>query len=91
MAEAAGLTCQVGSMVETAIGTAAGAHLSCARQVIKSNEMVGPLMLSRDVAKISIHQDELTLSDKPGLGIDVEEDVLEELAIRKIQIASHSN
>lgn len=88
MAEAAGMTCQVGSMVETAIGTAAGAHLAISRSVIKSNELVGPLMFSLDVGgKLDFKGDVLTLSDRPGFGLDVDEKVITDLSFAQDKLS----
>ncbi|MGM8213434.1 mandelate racemase/muconate lactonizing enzyme family protein [Virgibacillus sp. W0430] len=73
LAETAGMQCQVGSMVESAIATMAGAHLSLSQSIIKSNEMVGPLMFTEDVATTNYHNGLIEISDAPGLGIDVDE------------------
>ncbi|MET3290216.1 UNVERIFIED_CONTAM: L-alanine-DL-glutamate epimerase-like enolase superfamily enzyme [Brevibacillus sp. OAP136] len=86
-AELAGIGCQVGSMVESAIATAAGAHLSLAKKAIFSNEMVGPLMFSRDFGKLTYENHQLKLSDRPGLGVDVDEAVIRELAVRSVLIS----
>lgn len=74
LAEAAGLPCQVGSMVETAVATMAGAHLSLSQQIIRSNEMVGPMMFKEDVAKTEYQDGMIIVSDRPGFGIEVDED-----------------
>lgn len=80
-AEMAGIGCQVGSMVESAIATAAGAHLCIAKKAIFSNEMVGPLMFSRDFGTLVFEQNRLKLTERPGLGVDVDENVVRELAV----------
>src|SRR5699024_6160777 len=51
-AEAAGLTVQIGSMVESSIGSAAGYHLAAARVHVSSTELTGPLLFSRDVGDL---------------------------------------
>ncbi|WP_203363855.1 dipeptide epimerase [Bacillus sp. REN10] len=79
LAEAADMPCQIGSMVESAIGTMAGAHLAMAKTIIETNEMVGPQMFSRDVAAVTFNGDVLQLSDQSGLGIDVDEDFVKEI------------
>lgn len=79
LAEAAGMPCQVGSMVESAIATMAGAHLSMSRSIIQTNEMVGPTMFTRDLASVDIKGECLYLSERPGLGIDVDEAYLTEI------------
>src|SRR5699024_4921774 len=50
VANKVGIKCHVGSMVESAIGTMAGAHLCLSQHGIQSNDLVGPLMLAEDVA-----------------------------------------
>lgn len=79
VAEAAGMPCQVGSMVESAIGTMAGAHLSIARTIIQSNELVGPLMFSQDIGKVLYDRDILQFPDLPGLGAQVDEALVKKL------------
>lgn len=86
MAEAAGLPCQVGSMVESAVGTMAGAHLSIARSIIQTNELVGPLMFSKDIASVSFDQDILRFPDLPGLGVIVDEELVKELTEIHIEV-----
>jgi len=83
LAESANIKCHVGSMVESAIATMAGAHLSVSQSIIKSNDMVGPLMFAEDVAQINLNNDIINLSDAPGLGIDVNEAFIRENALFK--------
>ncbi|MGG0644932.1 enolase C-terminal domain-like protein, partial [Sporosarcina gallistercoris] len=85
-AELAGYTCQIGSMVESAIASAAGLHISIAKKRIKSNELVGPLMFSKDVATLDIQVPFVHLKETPGLGIDVDESILEELTSHYVKI-----
>lgn len=75
------MPCQVGSMVESAIATMAGAHLSISQSIIKSNEMVGPLMFTEDVAETNFSDGKLKITDKPGLGITVNEEMVREKAV----------
>ncbi|QQE75395.1 dipeptide epimerase [Brevibacillus composti] len=79
-AEMAGIRTQIGSMVESAVATAAGAHLSLAKKNVWSNEMVGPRMFADDVADFPIAGDRIRLSESPGLGIDVQEEKIASLA-----------
>ncbi|OZI10832.1 dipeptide epimerase [Bacillaceae bacterium SAS-127] len=79
LADAADMPCQIGSMVESAIGTMAGAHLAMAKSIIETNEMVGPQMFSKDVAEVTFNGDVLQLSDQPGLGVEVDEDFVKEI------------
>jgi L-alanine-DL-glutamate epimerase-like enolase superfamily enzyme len=78
LAEAAGMPCQVGSMVESAVATMAGAHLSLSQSIIESNELSGPLMFTEDVAKTSFEEGNLTVGDSPGLGIEINESFIKE-------------
>lgn len=82
LAESYRVPCQVGSMVETAIGTMAGAHLSISQHIIHSNEMVGPLMFKEDVAKTDYQDGTLVVQDRPGFGIDVDEEMVRAKAIK---------
>ncbi|PIC96035.1 dipeptide epimerase [Sporosarcina sp. P26b] len=85
-AELSGYTCQVGSMVESAIASAAGLHISLAKKRIKSNELVGPLMFSEDLAKLDFQIPFVYLHDVPGLGIDIDEEVLKKLTYNYLKI-----
>ncbi|WP_019153515.1 mandelate racemase/muconate lactonizing enzyme family protein [Robertmurraya massiliosenegalensis] len=86
IAEMAGITCQVGSMVESSVASAAGLHLATAKKAIQSHELVGPLMFSKDVAQLPFTKKFISLSDKPGLGIEMDIKKLEELTSRKIEV-----
>ncbi|QNO13746.1 dipeptide epimerase [Alkalicella caledoniensis] len=79
-AKMANMYCQVGSMVESCIASLAGAHLSLAQSNIISNEMVGPLMFSKDLGKTDYQGNKLYLSKSPGLGVEINEEVLSKLA-----------
>ncbi|MED4751978.1 dipeptide epimerase [Brevibacillus choshinensis] len=89
-AEMAGMECQVGSMVESAVATAAGAHLSAAKKAIISNELVGPLMFARDVAVFPYENKTIKLTDRPGLGLDVNEQAIAELTQMSTVISEKS-
>jgi L-alanine-DL-glutamate epimerase-like enolase superfamily enzyme len=75
VAETAGIVCQVGTMVESSIASAAGLHLALALSNVRTVEMGGPLMLSADVGDARTWYDRDTISppDAPGLGIAVDE------------------
>ena len=81
MAEMAGIECQVGSMVESSIGSAAGFHVSFSKKVITSVELTGPLKFSKDVGNLHYDVPFIRLTDKPGLGIEIDEQVLQELTV----------
>ena len=81
MAEMAGIECQIGSMVESSIGSAAGFHVAFSKKIITSVELTGPLKFSKDVGNLHYDVPFIRLSGKPGLGIDVDEQVLQELTV----------
>lgn len=85
-AELGGLVCQIGSMVESSVASAAGLHLALAKKSIQSNELVGPLMFSKDIATIKYDIPYVHLSDEPGLGIHINEQNLTEITVRSIKI-----
>lgn len=73
--EAAGLRCMVGSMVESAIATAAGVQIALARRAVVANGLVGPVMLREDLATGLTYANGAIRMDPaaPGLGIVVDE------------------
>ena len=83
MAEMAAIDCQIGSMVESSIGSAAGFHVAFSKKVITSVELTGPLKFSKDIANLHYDVPFIRLKDHPGLGIDVDQVVLDELTIKK--------
>ncbi|PID22354.1 dipeptide epimerase [Sporosarcina sp. P3] len=86
MAEMAGIECQVGSMVESSIGSAAGFHVAFSQKSMTSVELTGPLKFSKDVGNLYYDVPFIELNEKPGLGIDVDERALEELTVRKEKV-----
>lgn len=72
IAETAGLVCQVGTMVESSVASAAGLHLALALHNVQTVEMGGPLMLAEDIGPLGRYydRDRITLPDGPGLGIE---------------------
>lgn len=81
MAEMAGIECQVGSMVESSVGSAAGFHVAFSKKVMTSVELTGPLKFSKDIGNLHYDVPFIRLMDKPGLGVDVDEQVLKELTV----------
>ncbi|MEK4484112.1 dipeptide epimerase [Psychrobacillus sp. FSL H8-0484] len=79
MAEMAGIECQIGSMVESSIGSAAGFHVAFSKKAFTSVELTGPLKFSKDVGNLHYDVPFIKLNERPGLGIDVDETVLLEL------------
>ncbi|QED46823.1 mandelate racemase/muconate lactonizing enzyme family protein [Cytobacillus dafuensis] len=82
-AELAGIECQIGSMVESSIGSAAGFHVAFSKKIITSVELTGPLKFSKDVGNLHYDVPFIHLTDKPGLGIEMNEKVLGELTIHQ--------
>ncbi|KGR76048.1 mandelate racemase/muconate lactonizing enzyme family protein [Ureibacillus sinduriensis] len=81
MAEMAGIECQIGSMVESSIGSAAGFHVAFSKKIIKSVELTGPVKFSKDLGdlKASYRIPNIQLTERPGLGVTVDEAILAEL------------
>jgi muconate/chloromuconate cycloisomerase len=81
LAEAAGLGCYVGCMIETSLGTAAYLQAALAAvPVTWGCELFGPLLLRGDVVREPVrYADGCVLAlDGPGLGVDVDEAALKE-------------
>ncbi|QTD42756.1 mandelate racemase/muconate lactonizing enzyme family protein [Sporosarcina sp. Te-1] len=74
IAEAAGLTCMVGCMLESKIGITAGASLVAAKKNILDADLDSFLYIKDTGIQggISIHNGVMTLPEKPGLGIELE-------------------
>lgn len=80
IAEAAGIPCYVGSMIETRIGTAASAHFCAATPVVTQGcELFGPLLLADDLTREGIRYEagHVLVPDGPGLGVSLDEAKLE--------------
>ncbi|MEH7346290.1 dipeptide epimerase [Bacillus sp. JJ1532] len=80
-AELAGIECQIGSMVESSVGSAAGFHVAFSKKVITSVELTGPLKFSKDIGNLHYDVPFIRLTEKPGLGVDINEEVLNELTV----------
>jgi muconate/chloromuconate cycloisomerase len=81
VAEAAGLGCYVGCMIETSLGTAAYlAAATVAPPVTWGCELFGPLLLAGDVVRrpVEYRDGAIRALDGPGLGVDVDEAALKE-------------
>jgi muconate/chloromuconate cycloisomerase len=81
LAEAAGLGCYVGCMIETSLGTAAYLQAAVAvAPVTWGCELFGPLLLRGDVVREPVrYADGCILAlDGPGLGVEVDETALKE-------------
>jgi len=84
IAESAGLTCSVGSMIESGVGTAAGAHFSASTSVVRySTELVGTLLITDDIVKGSYRAEAGKIAVPRGNGLGVE---LSEEKLRKYRV-----
>ena len=76
IADAAGLPCYLGCMIETGIGTAAYAHFGASTPAVTLGcELFGPLLLVEDVVKepIRYERGEIVVPRGPGLGVELDE------------------
>jgi muconate/chloromuconate cycloisomerase len=85
IAEAAGLSCYVGCMIETSLGTAAYLQVAlAAANVTWGCELFGPLLLTGDVVTkpVQYADGSILALDGPGLGVEVDELALKEWSRR---------
>lgn len=78
LAEAGGMECMVGGMMESKVSITAAAHLALARSVITKFDLDPPILCSTDPVRGGIHYSGalLKVSDSPGLGIEAIEGVV---------------
>jgi muconate cycloisomerase len=82
LAEAAGLTCTVGSNLELGIASAAMAHLATATPGVGAEEfpcdILGPIAYEEDllVEPLEVCDGAVRAPDKPGLGVELDENKL---------------
>jgi L-alanine-DL-glutamate epimerase-like enolase superfamily enzyme len=82
VAEAAGLTCTIGSNLELGIASAAMAHVATATAGVGAEEfpcdILGPLAYEHDLLQepLDVHDGSVAVSDKPGLGVEIDERML---------------
>ena len=70
MAEAAGVECMIGSMMESSISVAAAAHLATAHPNITRIDLDAPLWIKDEPFEgIQYTIDQIILADQPGLGV----------------------
>ena len=91
ISEAAGMPCQIGSMVESAVGTMAGVHVAFAHPAIVSNELVGPEMIAEDIADVPIRAGRVPLPDGSGLGIEVNLNAIARLRVAQSEWSTSSS
>jgi|SRR5690625_28514 len=80
-AELFGIQCQIGSMVESSIASTAGFHVALAKKNIISTEISGPTKFTIDTGNLSYDLPYVQITDKPGLGITVNEAVIKKLSL----------
>ncbi len=86
VAEAAGMGCYVGCMIETSLGTAAYLQLAlAAAPVTWGCELFGPLLLAGDITRRPVEYADgcILPPDGPGLGVEVDETALKEWTRRR--------
>ena len=91
VAETAGVSCQVGTMVESSVASAAGLHLAQALHNAATVEMGGPIMLAEDVGGLRGYYmgDRVSVPDGPGgLGVEPDEAVLRRYAGERYRVTS---
>ena len=90
VAETAGVICQVGTMVESSVASAAGLHLALALHNAATVEMGGPIMLAEDIADLRgyYERDRVTVPDGPGLGIEPDEAALRRYAGERFRVTA---
>lgn len=88
MAEMAGIECQIGSMLESSIGSAAGFHVAFSKSIVTSVELTGPLKFEKDIGNLkeSFSIPFIELSERPGLGVQIDEKQLSELTRKKVVV-----
>ena len=55
--------------------------MSLSRKIITSVELTGPLKFTKDIGNLHYDVPFIRLNEKPGLGIEINEDTLQELTV----------
>src|SRR5690625_477995 len=87
-AELFGIHCQIGSMVESSIASAAGFHVALSKKNIVSTEISGPTRFTMDTGDLTYDLPYVRITDKPGLGINVDDVAIDTLTREKETINS---
>lgn len=87
-AELFGIQCQIGSMVESSIASAAGFHVALSKENIISTEISGPTKFTKDTGNLSYDLPAVQIGDQPGLGIDVDEAKIKEMCRAEMEVIS---
>ncbi|RNA69845.1 dipeptide epimerase [Alteribacter keqinensis] len=71
LAEAAGIECMTGSMIETRVGISAAAHFAASKKNVTRFDFDSPLMLKEDIVNggMVYSKNKITMQTEPGLGI----------------------
>jgi len=74
----------IGSMIESGIGTLFGAHIAATLPNVFSTELCGTLLLAQDLLAdpVRIDNGAIVLNGKPGLGSEIDLDLLERHRVR---------
>lgn len=98
IADAAGIELYGGTMLEGAVGTIASAHAFATFANLQwGTELFGPLLLTEEILETPLDYSDfhLTVPDRPGLGIDLDEDRVQffrrDRAARAVSISNPSN
>src|SRR5699024_7335687 len=77
-----GISCQIGSMVESSIASAAGFHVAVSKKNIISTEISGPTRFTIDTGNLTYNIPYVQLPDAPGLGIEVDDEKIKQMQIQ---------
>lgn len=87
-AELGGLKVQIGSMLETSVASAAGFHLALSHPNIVSTELSGPIKFAKEPGDLQYILPNVQITERPGLGVDVDTDILAELAVSECEVSA---
>lgn len=88
VAEAASVTCTIGSNLELGVGSAAMIHVALATRAVAAEEypcdIIGPLFYEDDILAepLSIGHGSAWISDRPGLGVELDDAKVERYRVR---------
>lgn len=85
-AELFGIHCQIGSMVESSIASAAGFHVALSKRNIISTEISGPTKFTVDTGNLQYKLPYVHVTDQPGLGITINESAIHELSLHREEL-----
>lgn len=85
IAQAAGIICMVGCMLETKVGITAGLHLALGKKIVRHADLDGHLDLKVDCVKGGVITQEgmNKIGAEPGLGVEVDSRVLSFITSKK--------